>query len=41
MGDLEDWVSKKVGDGRFGSKMGAGTERLGKICVARMGDWPK
>ena len=25
MGDLGDWATNKLGDGRFGSKMGAGT----------------
>ena len=34
-----DWATNKVGDGRFGSKMGAGTGRMGKYW--EQGDWPK
>ena len=33
VGDLGDWATNKVGDGRFGSKIGAGTGRLGKYAL--------
>ena len=44
-GDLEDWATNKVGDGRFGSKMGAGTGRsvryalgAGRLAERKVGD---
>ena len=33
LGDLGDLATNKVGDGRFGSKMGEGTGRLGKYAL--------
>ena len=46
VGDLGDWATNKVGDGRFGSKMQAGTGSLGKYALGagrlaerKVGDW--
>ena len=46
VGDLGDWATNKVRDGRFGSKMGAGTGILGKYLLVagrlaerKLGDW--
>ena len=45
VGDLGDWATNKVGDGRFGSKMGAQTGRsveyalgAGRLGGRKVGD---